>query len=147
MCYNEDSSNITINTPKRLPHKRPKKCNQKNCANCQNFNPSNKFSSTITKENFYINENFTCNSENVIYLITCTVCRKQYVGKTSKPLRQRLSRQKSTINTKKKRYISLHFNLPFHSATNISIQIIDAATTPQKLTNLEKFWIEKLHTD
>ena len=38
--------------------------------------------SHVTKETFKINHYFACNSKSLIYLISCKVCDKQYVGST-----------------------------------------------------------------
>ena len=42
-----------------------------------------------------------CNSSNIIYLITCTNYHKQYVGETSRKLKDRLNDHKFNISTKK----------------------------------------------
>ena len=38
------------------------------------------FSSHVTKKTFKINHYFVCNSKSLIYLISCNVCGKQFVG-------------------------------------------------------------------
>ena len=42
---------------------------------------SETFNSTSTNQNYEINY-FNCNESSLIYLLTCNICRKQYVGQT-----------------------------------------------------------------
>ena len=46
---------------------------------------------------YKINFDLDCNSQCAIHLITCKVCRKQYVGPTITPLRKRFNQYKSMI--------------------------------------------------
>ena len=48
------------------------------------------YSKTNGKE-FRINYNLNCNTENVVYLITCRVCGIQYVGSTTTTFRSRFN--------------------------------------------------------
>ena len=41
----------------------------------------------IEKRSFHINHSFDCDSQAVVYLITCKRCGKQYVGSTITPFR------------------------------------------------------------
>ena len=133
--------------PKQLNLQTPstKKCNARKCATCQHINESTSFKSTTTKRTYRIREYFTCSSKNIIYLITCSKCKKQYVGQTRKNLRERINHHRSTIMCDKTRYLSIHFNFPDHNITNLKVQVIDT-TTPDKLITLEKYWIETLQT-
>ena len=100
---------------------------------------------TSTREKYRIRQSFSCDSQNVIYLITCKKCKKQYVGYTTKTLRERTNHHRSSIFTNQNRYISIHFNFPDHTIEHLSIQAIDKAQ-PIQLPQLEKFWINKLQT-
>ena len=46
---------------------------------------------------------------------------------------------------KQTKYISVHFNFPNHSLSNLTVQAIDIASA-DKLTALQKFWINTLQT-
>lgn len=81
--------NITQATPKR--------CSNKRCQTCQYFNTAQHFISTKAKRKYRIRESFTCASEFIIYLITCKKCKKQYVGKSTKTLRERMNRHVAAI--------------------------------------------------
>ena len=58
------------------------------CMTCTSITASNTFTSTITRKTYSILHNLTYHSHNVIYLITCNLCSKQYVGLTSQTLRK-----------------------------------------------------------
>ena len=53
------------------------------------MNETNSFTSSVTKEEFKINHCFNCNEKCLIYLLTCKVCLKQYVGQTVDEFRLR----------------------------------------------------------
>ena len=105
------------------------------------------FQSTATKKLFKIRHSFTCNSNKVIYLITCANCKKQYVGKTTRTLRERVCQHRHSIKKNQDQYVSKHFNLPGHNLSHLTIQAIDTADNNQEqLTKLEEYWINTLKT-
>ena len=54
-------------------------CNK--CDICKNFLiADSKFRCTVPSKTYFIKGNLSCDSCNVIYLITCSDCREQYVG-------------------------------------------------------------------
>ena len=69
---------------------------------------------------------FSCNSEN---LITCTKCRKQYVGMTTQKLNV------TSIFTNRRTFLHKHFNLPDHSIKNLTVQGIDKVSTDLGIQN------------
>ena len=56
------------------------KCNSPRCLTCNNIKECDTFTSHVTKETFKINHHFSCNSRCLIYLFSCKVFGKQYVG-------------------------------------------------------------------
>ena len=68
------------------------------------------FTSTSSGDTYTICKHLSCQTENVVYLITCTACDKQYVGETKRSLECRDPRQNR--NTP----VARHFNLPNHGA-------------------------------
>ena len=40
----------------------------------------NEFRFTVTDKTYFIKSKLSCDSSNVIYYITCSNCREQYVG-------------------------------------------------------------------
>ena len=145
-CFNSDKKTISPTSPRYTQIIKPKKCKRSRCCTCQHFIEKDFFTSSTTKQRFYIRKPFNCSTKNIIYLITCTKCKKQYVGKTTKTLRERVNHHRTSIFTKQKRYLSLHFNLPLHSVANLSVQIIDSTNSTSELDSLESFWIYKLQT-
>ena len=78
------------------------KCKAKVCDICKNYLAvGNKFKSLITKDTFRMKHRMDCNAMNVIYLITCTACKLQYVGSSVK-FKPRFREHKSDIKLKKK---------------------------------------------
>ena len=138
--------------PQLNPHNtRTRRCNHPRCVTCLHLNCSKYFTSTRTRTTYTIRHNFNCTSSNLIYLITCKKCRKQYVGLTTKQLNVRVNHHRTSIINHKPIYLSAHFNFPDHSITDLSIQAIDTVASNcsnilQELQKLEKYWIQKLRT-
>ena len=141
-----NNHNTKLPNPKEV--EKPKPCEKTRCKTCQHFVSSESFKSTVTKQSFRIRHPFTCNSSNIIYLITCSQCGKQYVGKTLNTLRERMNQHRSSIKINQQRYISKHFNLEHHSIANLKVQVIDTipTTCPEDLEKVEQYWIHKLKT-
>ena len=74
------------------------KCNDPKCCNCIYMNETTHINITSTGRNFEIRYHMTCKSSNVLYLITCTGCKQQYVGYTSTALHKRFSVHRQHIN-------------------------------------------------
>lgn len=73
-----------------------KKCGRSNCATCPNLLEGSEF---FFKEGqkFKIKSNFTCASENIIYVIKCSGCHQDYVGSTGLSLRRRCTLHRQQI--------------------------------------------------
>ena len=121
-------------------------CRNRKCITCTHLNCNLSFTSTVTKQKYPIRFSATCTTFNIIYLVTCTKCKKQYVGYTRNQLNERVNKHRSTILRDETIYFCIHFNLPGHDLNNISIQVIDKANTLNELRRLEKFWIKTLRT-
>ena len=57
-------------------------CERKNCNVCHILHQGYTFESSNTGTQYKINFSFNCNSTNVVYLLTCKICEKQFVGST-----------------------------------------------------------------
>ena len=66
-------------------------CNSCRCKTCPNTAETGSFQSPTDGQTYRINQSLSGYSHNVIYLITCNQCNKQYVGQTSQTLRQRFT--------------------------------------------------------
>ena len=118
------------------------------------------FTSTSTGDTYTIRKHLSCQTENVVYLITCTACDKQYVGETKRAcdkqyvgetkrsLECRLVEHCADARNNRNTPVARHFNLPNHGAHNIAITCIDKPPKNDTLMrkNLEKEWIKKLNT-
>ena len=150
-----ESPNSTHTTAGDLPKLRfrerlVKRCSHPKCATCQHLQCPPAFTSTKTKKCYPIRHHFTCKSSNLIYLITCTKCKKQYVGMTTKQLNVRVNHHRTSIFNKHRTYLHTHFNLPDHSINNLTVQAIDKVEETTNVFNelrkLEKYWIKTLKT-
>ena len=101
-------------------------CYDSRCMACQHADDSEIFMSTTNKKTFYYSQRNNCATKNCIYLITCRKCKMQYVGETSRELRQRLTDHRSCIKRKVQTPIGIHFNKPGHSAKDLKITIIES---------------------
>ena len=149
---NPDTNQVTA-AP--LPQLKPKgrvvkKCGNSRCATCQHLQCQSSFTSTKTKVTYPIRHYVSCKSKNVIYLITCTKCKKQYVGMTTKQLNVRINHHRTSIFNKKGTFIHKHFNLHDHTVQNLKVQVIDHVPNDTdaytNLQKLEKYWIKTLKT-
>ena len=125
------------------------KCRSPRCVTCAlHLNVAMSFKSAYPLNNtvFYIRHSFTCESTNIVYVITCAKCKKQYVGCTTHSLRYRINHHRSCILRKMPSYIHKHFNLQDHNITHLKVQPIDTAEDSTELRNLEKYWITSLAT-
>ena len=107
------------------------------------------FTSTKTGLSYPLRHNFTCSSKNIIYLITCTRCKKQYVGLTTQ-VNVRINHHRTNIFNLTQTYISNHFNFVDYSISHLSVQIIDTPSNgpnmQQELRHLKRYWINTLKT-
>ena len=97
-----------------------------------------------------VTDHLTCISTNVIYCITCTLCKKIYIGETGRRLadcfREHLQDAKQN-NTDESKPVARHFNLPNHSHHNMTIcglSLHQGNTESRK--NLEQKFIFQLGT-
>ena len=127
--------------------------NGKRCHTCLNVNGANSFASSVTKEEYKINNCFDCNEKCLIYVLTCKVCLKQDVGKTVDEFRLRWNNYKSN-NIKHQRsepcmqeHLFEHFNEECRHGflEYVSITLIDK-TDPSESLKRENYWKNVLKT-
>ena len=132
------------------PDVKTKPCGHSRCVTCTHLNCKSTFKSTKTGNVYPLRHSFTCTSRNIIYLITCSKCKKQYVGFTTQQLNVRINHHRTNIFNHVQTYISNHFNFPDHSIRDLTVQIIDTPedgpNVHQKLKELERYWIKTLKT-
>ena len=131
-------------------------CNK--CDICKNFLiTDSKFRCKVIGKTYFIKGSLSFDSCNVIYLITCSNCREQYVGSAIN-FKQRFRIHKSDIKTNQDRCgTARHFNNKCCSPNNkhayLKVQIIEKVfnnnqySTEDLLWELEKYWQVQLFTN
>ena len=85
---------------KLYPEERTKgssKCGSKCCEVCLYVIETSTFASTVTGEAYINNHNFNCNDKCLVYLLTYSCCKKQYVGETFDEFHFRWNNHKSVV--------------------------------------------------
>ena len=129
-------------------------CNKPSCKTCPFIQTTHFIENRVNNKKFNIQENLNCASTNLIYLISCKKCPKQYVGETRNALRQRFSSHRYDIKHNKDKPVALHFNLDDHSIDDVILTPIESinfnATDEEEVTTFrrkkESMWIERLAT-
>ena len=128
------------------------KCGKRKCKICDNVVTGDKFKSYLEGRSFHINHRFDCDSEGVVYLISCTSYGLQYVRNTITSFGLRFNNHKSSFNTYRRGQRNIagqHLYALFFWESHLRfrdfmVQVIDC-TNVNNLTERESFWIEKLN--
>jgi len=71
------------------------KCSRRRCMTCPKLSMSSQFTSNVTKKLYetinHSNEQISCHSQNLIYLLSCSNCYVQYVGESTIQLNKRMN--------------------------------------------------------
>ena len=132
----------TIETPGTF------KCARSRCKTYPFVQNSDKISGP--KRSVKITDRFTCTSANVIYCITCTLCKKLYIGETGRRLGDRCREHLRDVEKNDKdasKPVERHFNLPNHFKEHMSIcglSLHQGTTDSRK--NLEQRFIFQIGT-
>ncbi len=94
----------------------------------------------------------SCGSNKVAYLVTCKVCHKQYVGETSRTLKQRFNehfynwknlkypaRAPPSVHNVNHSAVAKHFCLDGHKLDDGKIQILEHILRPPLLKSTTKY--------
>ena len=122
------------------------KCDKKCKVSCPMMNEGKFFKSTRTKKTYSIKQKVNCDSEWVIYLITCKKCLGQYVGKSKTKFKLRHSNHKQEVKNQIGGLGSHYGGVGGCGYNNMSIQIIEQIEH-KNLKNLamrEQFWQNQL---
>ena len=119
----------------------------KYCKTCPYITNTNDFQSNSTGEIYKNNALYTCRTAEVVYLINCLKCEKQYVGESGRELYNRGREHIYNIENNKEA-VGTHFNLPGHALHHFSIQVIEKVVPESEFLRLEResMWIRKLET-
>ena len=108
-----------------------------------------RFSSTTTGEKFHAQATANCKTNNVVYLIQCNKCGKQYVGETENTLHLRMNGHQSDYNCKlPNKPVAVHFNSVGHTFNDLSITVIEQLWRDNVAhrKSRESYWIHTLRS-
>ncbi len=148
----------TSSSTPNLGPRRPrgfKFCNTKNCRYCPLLDKTGTITCKGSSENYYTMTNISCRSSNLIYCITCKRCKIQYVGQTSKRIKDRFvghfyDTQKNAMD----KPVPLHFNSDGHFGTkDMIISILEFVKKPPQTQQAQQIrlrrethWVHTLRT-
>ena len=98
------------------------KCARARCKTCSFIRNVEKISGP--KRFIKITDHFTCTSPNVIYCITCTLCKKFWIGETGRRQGDRFREHLRDVEKDDKnasKPVPRHFNLPDHSKQHMVV--------------------------
>ena len=125
-----------------------KKCRY-DCLTCPYVEPNKTIKGTATNFKQDIQGSVDCQTQNVVYLITCNKCKQQYVGQTERTLSLRFSEHRGYVNTKKiDKATGQHFNKAGYNLSNMRVSIIEKvhSKNPHMREIRESKYINKLNT-
>ena len=130
-------------------------CLRKHCKVCNFLEEKDTSTNKEGSDTYKIKEglHFDCNSENVIYLITCKKCKKQYIGSCVTRFHTRFNnycschRKFCRGHSVTQVSFHAHFMLDRHCGINIwETILIDKGHNKQETRKKELFWQYKLDT-
>ena len=98
------------------------KCARARCKTCPFICNVEKLSGP--KRSIKITDHFTCTATNVIYCITCTLCKQLYTGETGRRLGDRFREHFRDVEKDDKnasKLVARHLNLPNHSKQHMVV--------------------------
>ena len=150
------NSKVKRSTKPILEVKRCSPCTEdhKNAC-CRQLCNTTTFKNNVRGTTFKIYHETNCKSTMVIYLLECTLCRLQYVGKSETPMHHRITTHRSHIkNHPNPIPVDKHFQDAKHDFNvHGSFTIIEQLTKPKEkedarelLRSLEDRWMLRLNT-
>ena len=84
------------------------------------------YRSTTTSKLYKIKGHHTCNSTNLVYLITCDRCGLQYIGETGQQLKARFAGHRSDIRREDEyKPVSRHFSHATHDIEDVHVIVLE----------------------
>ncbi len=130
-------------------------CDKPLCRYCPLLDKTGSITCTYTQESFTTMKNISCRSSNLIYSITCKVCKIQYVGQTRRQLQARFAGHfNDVLNSLQHKSVSAHFSQKPHRGTkDFLIHVLEFIKKPAKskqagqiLLRRESHWLNTLRT-
>ena len=130
------------------------RCGKNRCKTCVNIVEGHSFSSNVSGRHYNVISNqptMTCETDNVIYLISCGRCSIQYVGLTSQMLRKRMNNHRNRLKNTSDLYLYKHFCSDGDRAEDLHMPIEqvtleegDNMSLSSKRLTREKYWYKEL---
>ena len=119
-------------------------CGKTRCKTCDHTQLGN----TVKKdhERYQIRGSFTCLSRNVIYLLTCSICEKRYIGETEQTLTGRYRDHESNMRSYNDNIVSTHYKQYNHTSEDYIVTAIDKETDYNRRLRLQEAWMILLET-
>ena len=109
-----------------------KKCG-KQCPTCP-FILEEKSVKISEKEKWTLNNKYTCESYNLIYMIECEKqeCKMRYIGQTKRALKYRMAEHRGYVSSNADTPTGSHFNLPGHDQANMKVIVLERVKKEDK---------------
>jgi hypothetical protein len=124
-----------------------------NCKFCPKPSQTRTYKSTTTGREYKGPAKYTCKTENIIYLITCRKCSKQYIGETYRQFQVRMKEHLKYIRNPSQydEPTGRHFTTNGHNISDFQSRVIHKmGGTPirydQRRIAKEEFLIDQLKT-
>ncbi len=121
-----------------------KKCKRSNCRHCPKINKNGIVYNRQNHRYYKCIKNATCQTDNLIYMLTCDYCGVQYVGQTLNRIMDRVNSHLNDIKHQRETPIAQHMKIhstrseyPF--SINI-LQLISAAPRSDRASALRDKW-------
>ena len=128
-------------------------CNRKLCRYCPRLNKSGSIYCLNTDSSYRSMITVSCRSSNLIYCVTCKICRMQYVGQTLLRIKDRFAKHFYDIqNNDQSKVLERHFSRRDHNGINdMEISVVEFIKKPPRRPEaskirdrVEKRWIHLL---
>ena len=121
-------------------------CGKIRCKTCDHIQSGN----TIMKEQerYQMRGSFTCQSRNVVYLLTCSICNKRYIEEKEQILNGRSRGHESNMRNNNDNIVSRDYKEYNHTSEDYTVTAIDKEADYNKRLRLEGAWIillESMH--
>ena len=133
----------------------PDTCKKPFCSLCKKLKQNN-VRCTVTEKTLYLPTHVDCHTKNVVYALTCSVCKKQYIGETKRNFFIRYKEHVSGIKYNRNYPITAHYKLnhPHHNVDTILVPRIlevisrnpDLRETDEHRKKRELHWIYKFRS-
>jgi len=131
-----------------------RRCIARNCRYCPKLDKTGKITCTTTGTRHSSKHNITCNSNNLIYCISCKHCSSQYVGQTKNSIKERFKCHFYSITQpdKSNTVVGRHFSSQdHHGLADVTIHVLEFITTPsespasqRQRDDIERTWIHRM---